>query len=49
MPRDDTEIQRKELSMAEALDKDIINVSQLLKLDDLTIPIYQRSYKWTVR
>jgi hypothetical protein len=49
MPRDDTEIQRKELSMAEALDKDIINVSQLLKLDDLTIPIYQRPYKWTVR
>jgi len=35
--------------MAEALDKDIINVSTLLQLVDLTIPIYQRPYKWTAR
>lgn len=35
--------------MAEALDKDIISVSTLLQLADLTIPIYQRPYKWTAR
>ena len=35
--------------MAQALDKSIINVSQLLKLDGLTIPAYQRPYKWTTR
>jgi hypothetical protein len=35
--------------MAEALDKDIINVSQLLQLANLTIPAYQRPYKWTAR
>jgi hypothetical protein len=35
--------------MAEALHKDIINVSQLLQLDNLTIPTYQRPYKWTAR
>lgn len=35
--------------MAEALDKDIISVSTLLQLVDLTIPIYQRPYKWTAR
>lgn len=33
--------------MAEALDKDIITVSKLLQLADLTIPCYQRPYKWT--
>lgn len=35
--------------MVETLDKNIINVSQLLHLPDLTIPSYQRPYKWTVR
>jgi hypothetical protein len=35
--------------MAEALDKDIINVSQLLQLANLTIPAYQRPYKWSAR
>jgi uncharacterized protein with ParB-like and HNH nuclease domain len=35
--------------MAQALDKNIINVSQLLQLPNLTIPTYQRPYKWTVR
>lgn len=35
--------------MAEALHKDIINVGTLLQLPDLTIPIYQRPYKWSAR
>lgn len=35
--------------MSQSLDKDIINVSQLLQLANLTIPLYQRPYKWTVR
>lgn len=35
--------------MAKSLDKNIINVSQLLQLDNLTIPTYQRPYKWTAR
>lgn len=33
--------------MAKALNKDIISVSKLLKLENLTIPTYQRPYKWT--
>ena len=35
--------------MVEALEKNIINVSQLLQLANLTIPEYQRPYKWTAR
>lgn len=35
--------------MAKVLDKDVFNVSRLLQLEGLTIPAYQRPYKWTVR
>lgn len=35
--------------MTKTLDKDIIPVSQLLALDDLAIPKYQRPYKWTLK
>jgi len=35
--------------MAQALDKGVLTVSQLLQLDGLTIPAYQRPYKWTER
>jgi len=35
--------------MAQDLDKDILKVSQLLKLNGLTVPAYQRPYKWTGR
>lgn len=35
--------------MAQALEKDILKVSQLLQLNGLTIPAYQRPYKWTGR
>lgn len=33
--------------MARNLEKDILKVSQLLQLNGLTIPAYQRPYKWT--
>ena len=35
--------------MAQALNKEILKVSQLLQLTGLTIPAYQRPYKWTGR
>jgi hypothetical protein len=35
--------------MTESLKKDIISVSKLLQLANLTIPAYQRPYKWTAR
>lgn len=35
--------------MAQALDKRILKVSQLLQLTGLKIPAYQRPYKWTGR
>lgn len=35
--------------MACDLEKDILTVSQLLQLNGLTIPAYQRPYKWTGR
>lgn len=35
--------------MAQALEKDILKVSQLLQCDGLTIPVYQRPYKWMGR
>jgi len=35
--------------MANVLDKGILKVSQLLQLSGLTIPSYQRPYKWTAR
>lgn len=35
--------------MAYDLEKDILKVSQLLQLNGLTIPAYQRPYKWTAR
>jgi hypothetical protein len=34
--------------VTKALDKEILTVSQLLKISGLTIPVYQRPYKWTV-
>lgn len=34
--------------MANELNKGIFNVSQLIQLSGLTIPAYQRPYKWTV-
>ena len=33
----------------QVLKKNILKVSQLVQLDGLTIPVYQRPYKWTVR
>jgi hypothetical protein len=33
--------------MKEQLNKEIISVSKLLKMSNLTIPLYQRPYKWT--
>lgn len=33
--------------MSKALDSDVINVKELLAKPNLTIPIYQRPYKWT--
>lgn len=33
----------------QALKKNILNISQLLQLEGLNIPVYQRPYKWTVR
>jgi Protein of unknown function DUF262 len=35
--------------MTQALDKEILSVRKLLQLSDLTIPSYQRPYKWTER
>jgi len=35
--------------MTQALDKEILSVRKLLQLRDLTIPSYQRPYKWTGR
>ncbi|WP_338561942.1 DUF262 domain-containing protein [Erwinia sp. E_sp_B04_7] len=34
--------------MTHALEKDVLKVSELLQLDGLTIPGYQRPYKWTL-
>jgi hypothetical protein len=34
--------------VTKALDKEILTVSQLLNTPGLTIPVYQRPYKWTV-
>ena len=34
--------------MTQMLDKEILTVNQLLKTPGLTIPAYQRPYKWTV-
>nr|WP_320136076.1 DUF262 domain-containing protein [uncultured Amphritea sp.] len=34
--------------MTHCLDKDVLKVNQLLQLDGLTIPVYQRPYKWTL-
>ncbi|HIE1563255.1 TPA: DUF262 domain-containing protein [Acinetobacter baumannii] len=33
----------------QVLKKNILKISQLVQLDGLTIPVYQRPYKWTVR
>ncbi len=35
--------------MTHALDKTVLSVKSLLSLTDVTIPAYQRPYKWTVK
>lgn len=35
--------------MAQPLKKSILSINQLLRLNGLTIPVYQRPYKWNVR
>lgn len=35
--------------MAYDLEKDILKLMKLLQLNGLTIPAYQRPYKWTAR
>ncbi len=35
--------------MKHALDKTVLSVKGLLSLTDVTIPAYQRPYKWTVK
>ena len=35
--------------MTNPLDKTVLSVKGLLRLADITIPTYQRPYKWTVK
>lgn len=42
-------ITRTSDSMVPGIAKDILKVRELLALDDLAIPAYQRPYKWTAR